>query len=100
MPLNNTQFQDIMRVYDQKQLDRQRLIEERKEALYQSVPRLAEIDRQIVHLNIQKAKNKALGKAGNDYAGELETLMLEKQQLRPQKKLLMLERKLLMLERK
>ena len=46
-----------MRVYDQKQLDRQRLIEERKEALYQSVPRLAEIDRQIVHLNIQKAKN-------------------------------------------
>ncbi len=70
-----------MRVYDQKQLDRQRLIEERKEALYQSVPRLAEIDRQIVHLNIQKAKNKALGKAGNDYAGELEALMLEKQQL-------------------
>lgn len=56
MPLTNTQYDEVMRAYQQKQLRRQRLITARREEVSQKTPRIAELDGQIASLSVSRAK--------------------------------------------
>ena len=56
MPLTNTQYDEIMRAYQQKQLRRQRLITARKEEIARLTPRIAELDGQIASLSVSRAR--------------------------------------------
>lgn len=56
MPLTNTQYDEIMRGYQQRQLRRQRLISARKKEIYALLPRLPELDSEIASLSVQKAR--------------------------------------------
>lgn len=56
MSLTNEQYDEIMRSYDRKQTARRHILENRKQELYQHVPALTELDRQIVHDRIGLAR--------------------------------------------
>lgn len=56
MALSNTQYNAIMRHYEAKQLENQRIINERTKAVYSSLPRLQEIDATISSLSVAQAK--------------------------------------------
>ena len=51
MALSNSQYNEIMRDYDQTRLKNLRLLEERKDRIYKDIPALEEIDRQIRSIN-------------------------------------------------
>lgn len=55
MALTNAQFEKIMRLYNDRQLDNQRALDRRIDQAYTLVPRLKEISDEIVSLSIQKA---------------------------------------------
>lgn len=57
MPLTNAQYDQIMRGYQQRQLQRQHLITQRKKEVYDSAPQLARLDGEIASLSVQKAHN-------------------------------------------
>ena len=44
MPLSNSQYDEILRSYDARQLAHQRLVEARTKEAYERLPRLKEID--------------------------------------------------------
>lgn len=56
MPLTNTQYDEIMRGYQDRQLARQRLIADRKKEVCAALPRFAELDGEIASLSVQKAR--------------------------------------------
>lgn len=56
MPLTNRQYDEIMRGYQERQLARRHLIDNRKQEVYASCPRLLELDRQIASLSVEKAR--------------------------------------------
>lgn len=56
MALTNTQYDEIMRSYQQRQLKRHRLIESRKEEVYRKAPQLSKLDGQIASLSVSRAR--------------------------------------------
>lgn len=56
MGLNNNQYQTIMRGYDNIQLKNRHIANHRKEEVYQEIPRIEEIDREIADISIAQAK--------------------------------------------
>lgn len=56
MPLSNSQYDEILRGYDAKQLKNQRLTEERMTEAYGRIPRLKEIDDAIATCSVEQAK--------------------------------------------
>lgn len=56
MPLTNTQYDEIMRTYEQRQLDRQQLIHARREELAAADPEFTDIDSQIAMSSVEAAK--------------------------------------------
>lgn len=56
MPLQNFQYDTIMREYSRRQSENRRLLEERKQAAYKEFPRLAEIDAEVATLSAAKAR--------------------------------------------
>lgn len=56
MPLNNSEYQVIMREYDELRLANLREQKRRKERVYAALPVLAEIDEQLIHGSVQSAK--------------------------------------------
>lgn len=56
MSLSNTQYDEIMRGYDEKQRRRRHLIEKRRETLYRKAPRLLEIDRELAKAGAASAR--------------------------------------------
>lgn len=56
MALNNSEYQTIMREYDELRLVNLREQRRRKEEVYKALPVLAEIDEQLIHGSIQSAK--------------------------------------------
>lgn len=56
MSLTNTQYDNIMRTYQDRQLERQHLITARKNEVFQKSPECAAIDGAIAHLSVQKAR--------------------------------------------
>lgn len=56
MPLKNYQYNSILREYDARRLKSHRELEERRDKLYQAIPELSDIDREIVRGSIDSAK--------------------------------------------
>lgn len=56
MALSNTQYNTLMRRYEAKQLENQRIVLERINTAYEALPRLAEIDDAIASLSVSQAK--------------------------------------------
>jgi len=56
MALSNNQYQTIMRDYDNTQLKNRHIANQRKEEVYQEIPRIEEIDKEISEISINQAK--------------------------------------------
>lgn len=56
MPLNNSQYDEIIREYDARQLSNQRILEARTKDVYERLPRLKEIDDAIASCSVAQAK--------------------------------------------
>ena len=56
MALSNTQYSILMRRYEARQLQNQRIVMERIRCAYQKLPRLAEIDNEVSSLAVEQAK--------------------------------------------
>ena len=61
MPLQNFQYDTIMREYSRRQSEVQRALEERRKEAYTRVPRLLEIDQEVASLSARKARALLLG---------------------------------------
>ena len=56
MPLTNTQYDQIMRGYQDRQLKRQQLIDTRREEIAAKIPKITELDAQIASLSVRRAR--------------------------------------------
>lgn len=56
MALNNSQYDEIMRSYDAKQLKAQRILEERTKTVYLRSPKLKQLDASIAETSVSYAK--------------------------------------------
>ena len=56
MPLSNSQYDELLREYDARQLRNQHLLEARTKEAYHQVPRLKEIDDAIASCSVSQAK--------------------------------------------
>lgn len=56
MPLSNSQYDEILRTYDARQLHNQRVLEKRTKEIYQKLPRLKEIDDAIAACSVAQAR--------------------------------------------
>lgn len=83
MSLTNTQYDAIMRQYNQKQIARQHLISARKSETYQRAPKLAELDSQMASVSLAHAKQLLEGDTGalEGLRSELSDITKEKQQI-------------------
>ncbi|MGN0484927.1 MAG: ATP-binding protein [Lachnospiraceae bacterium] len=70
MGLTNTQYDTLMRQYNARQLKSQRVVTQRKDALYAAHPQLKEIEQEIAHLSVEKAR--ALLSQNSDAAASYE----------------------------
>ncbi|MDE7300121.1 MAG: ATP-binding protein, partial [Lachnospiraceae bacterium] len=64
MPLKNYQYNSIIRQYDARRLESHRRLEERRKLLYEQLPELSEIDREISRGSVECAKRSLRGDAG------------------------------------
>ena len=55
MPLNNAQYDEIIREYDARQLRNQHILEARIEDAYEQIPKLKEIDDAIASCSVAQA---------------------------------------------
>ncbi|MCC8142426.1 MAG: ATP-binding protein [Lachnospiraceae bacterium] len=58
MPLTNTQYDEIMRSYQDKQLMRHHIITAREEEIAKRSPEMAELNARIAHLSVEEAKRR------------------------------------------
>lgn len=56
MALNNSQYDMIMRTYEQKQLHNRDVLEQHYKAAYEALPELQEVHRQIASLSVSQAR--------------------------------------------
>ena len=80
MARSNTDFDAIMRIYSDRQLNNRRSLDARRREAYARFPRLREIAEEIASLSVRKAKA-ALGADGAedfDYGAELSSLAEER----------------------
>lgn len=61
MPLQNFQYDTIMREYSRKQVENRRLLEEHRQEAYDRIPRLREIDSEVASLSAAKARSMISG---------------------------------------
>ena len=77
--MNNTQYEKIMRRYDERQIRRNRLIEEHKKEIYEKVPEYRELDNQLASLSIKAGLESLSGSASSaNLAEEIENLTVKK----------------------
>lgn len=57
MALSNSQYDQLMRTYEQRQLDNEHQLRERYRKAYLLIPDLEELDRAVSSLSIEKARN-------------------------------------------
>lgn len=83
MALTNSQYDQIMHVYEQRRLDNEYRLRERYRKAYALIPGLEELDRSVASLSVQKACRLLSGddSALDSLRGELHTLIHKKQQL-------------------
>lgn len=77
MSLTNTQYDTLMRAYDEKQIRRQHERIRRKEELNRAIPELAAVDRELAHTNVSLARHLL-----NDDTAETDSLRLRAAELR------------------
>ncbi|MCI5700098.1 MAG: ATP-binding protein [Lachnospiraceae bacterium] len=84
MPLQNSQYDTIMREYNRKQLMHRHILEEHKQEVYQKIPRLREIEREITAVSLQAIRRR-LGNSRTSasfaYKQEIAALAQERRQL-------------------
>lgn len=83
MPLTNSDFNAIMRIYSDRQLEDKRALEDRQADAYRCFPRLREIAQEIASLSVRKARAR-LGVEGAedfDYPAALSELEEERESL-------------------
>lgn len=56
MALSNSQYEQIMRTYEQRQLDNEYQLREHYERAYSLIPELEELDHTISSLSLEKAR--------------------------------------------
>lgn len=64
MPLTNSQYDSIMRSYEEKQRKARRLLEERTRLIYEKIPAYGQLERQVASVSIAKGKALLNGEAG------------------------------------
>ena len=57
MPLQNYQYDTIMREYSKTQSQNRRILEERTQEIYEKIPRIREIDEEVATFKCQKGKS-------------------------------------------
>ena len=67
MSLNNSQYDALMRAYNEKQLDHKHEQDEHIRQAYHEIPRLQEIDGEIAALSLKKARALLLPSPGDDF---------------------------------
>ncbi len=83
MPLQNFQYETIIRQYNQKQNRNQRLREEHRQEAFLRVPRLRSIEEEIASISAQTARRMLLEKSGSANTSDLKksiALLLEERQ--------------------
>ena len=83
MPLTNTQYDQIMRSYQNRQLERQRLIDTRREEIATVIPEITKLDADIASLSVKRARQLLDGDASalEDLHEQIQALSMQKQQL-------------------
>lgn len=77
MSLNNSQYDALMRQYNQKQLKHKHEQRDRIRIAYKRIPRLQEIDNEIASLSLKKARALLMPSFISDFnlSDEIETLL-------------------------
>ena len=52
MPLSNSQYDEIMREYDQRQLQDRRILDERRKEVFQKIPKLKELESTVASRSV------------------------------------------------
>lgn len=83
MPLSNSQYDEIMRDYDKRQLHNRHLLDTRKDEVFQKIPRIKEIDALVASSAVEKARLYLNGdtSAVTSLKENLDALRSEKKQL-------------------
>lgn len=84
MPLQNSQYDIIMREYNRKQLMHRHILEEHKQEVYQKIPRLREIEREIAAVSLQAIRRRldnSRTSVSYAYKQEIAALARERRQL-------------------
>ena len=83
MPLSNAQYDEIMREYDERQLNNRRILDARRAEIIEKIPRIREIDEKVAASSLQKARLYLDGdtSAVTDLKTELNALASERRQL-------------------
>lgn len=83
MALSNTQYNTLLRRYEEKQLENQHIVMERVLSVYEELPRLMEIDKAISSISVSQAKKLIDGDetALPNLHRQLQALTSEKKQL-------------------
>jgi DNA replication protein DnaC len=56
MPLSNSQYDEIMREYDKRQLSNRRIMDARRREVYARIPRLRQIDSEVASDSVRRAR--------------------------------------------
>ena len=56
MPLSNSQYDEIMREYDQRQLQDRRILDERRKEVFQKIPQLKELESTVAARSVRQAR--------------------------------------------
>ena len=83
MPLSNSQYEEIMREYDKRQLANRRILEDRRREVNRKIPRIGQIDAAIASSTVQKTRMRLEGdsNAQNALKAELSALSQERAKL-------------------
>lgn len=83
MPLNNSQYDEIIREYDARQLKNQHILEARTRDAYEKLPRLREIDEAIASCSVAQARRLLDGDADalSDLRAQIDAFRREKTSL-------------------
>lgn len=88
MPLQNSQYDAIMREYNHRQLKHRHTLEEHKKEAFEKIPRLWEIEQEIATVSLQAIRSRlgagneaASSKGGYSYKEKIELLGKERKRL-------------------
>ncbi|MBQ7972527.1 MAG: ATP-binding protein [Lachnospiraceae bacterium] len=86
MALSNTQYDTILRDYNQKRLDSRRILEERTREIYDKLPDYKEMDDLIASISVNRAKQRLMGTEAKENNEEIADIL---EDINTRKKLLL-----------